>query len=174
MSTIRNKRLLRTLEQSNYRQVPIADLKKVSRAIYILQETNARLNKILKNMHAYYDKKYKCKIDELQRAIDRKDEDIAELLEENSPRFLFVVRNAKSVYLYEDFDRVNRACGVAGSRVVLCRFSKRVTVEKALCVTVAKSKCGKNVTMLADDTLEFVNDCDADSFETDVRVMFNN
>jgi hypothetical protein len=129
------------------------------------------LSKFIKHLHI----SYKSKIDELQNAVDRKKEEIAELREENSPNFLFVYREHNYVHLYDEFDQVNRALregnGRVDCRMILCRISKAVAVEKALCVTVAKSKYGKKV-LVNDNTLVFLSSLDVDNFETDVRVMF--
>jgi biopolymer transport protein ExbD len=177
---MRNKRLLRTLElqqqqQSDYRQVPVDDLLKVSRAISILQQTNTKLNRIVKHMHVFYEKKYKCKLDELHGALERKRQKIIELREEKSASFLFIVRQDNCVHLYEQFEQVNKALSEAGSgRVALCRLTKTVAVERALCLAVAKSKCGDNVVIRDNTTLVFVRGADADEFEKSVRVMFSN
>lgn len=172
MSTIRNKRLLRTLEQANFRQVPVDDLRKVSRAITILQQSNAKLSKVVKQMHVFYERKYKSKLIELQGALNHKKQQIAELEEDNPPSFLFVVRQKNNVHLFEHFEQVNEVVGQGDGRVLLCRLTKSLAVERALCIAVAKSKCGENV-VIRSNCLVFEHGADADSFEKDVRVMFN-
>ncbi|AIE47755.1 hypothetical protein pesp024 [Peridroma alphabaculovirus] len=174
MSTIRNKRLLRTLEQANFRQVPVNDLKKVARAIDILQQTNARLCKVIKTLRLYYERKYKLKLANLQCSVETKRRRIAELQEKLSPAYLFVVRKDNCIHLHEHFAQVNAALlSNASTRVLLCRISQTSHMERALCVAVAKSKFGDNVVTRDDDTVVFLRTADADEYERDVRVMFS-
>ncbi|AAZ38195.1 ORF-29 [Agrotis segetum nucleopolyhedrovirus A] len=181
MATIRNKRLLKTLEidgrqlaLSTFRQVPVGDLKKVSRAITILQQSNARLGKVVKHMHVYYEQKYKTKVVELEAALERKCRKIARLREESAPpSYLFIVRKENCVYFYKNFADVNAILRNSDDcRVLLCRVSKATIVEQALCTAVASSKYTDCI-VATSNTIQFIRSADADSFENDVQIMFN-
>ncbi|WBB27189.1 hypothetical protein [Mythimna sequax nucleopolyhedrovirus] len=173
MSTIRNKRLLRTMEQLNFRQVPVEDLKKVSRAISILQQSNAKLSKVLKQMHVFYERKYKLKLVELEGALSHKKRQIEQLEEEIPTSFLFLVRQDNVVHLIEDFERVNEILCRGGGKVLLCRLTKNLAVERALCIALAKSNCADSVELREHNCLEFKHTSDVDTFDKDVRLMFN-
>ncbi|ACI47394.1 unknown [Spodoptera litura nucleopolyhedrovirus II] len=110
MATIRNKSLLRSLEQENtkVRQVPVSDLKKVSRAISILQQSNAALAKLVNNLQMYYERKYKSKVLELQTALQLKTQTIAQIEQDFVVEYLFVVKIKNCVYLLNDFEAVNK------------------------------------------------------------------
>ncbi|CDG72643.1 Unknown (Se28) [Spodoptera exigua multiple nucleopolyhedrovirus] len=141
MATIRNKSLLRSLEHdraesastsngnsSNHkvvRQVPVSDLKKVSRAISILQQSNATLAKLVNNLHMYYERKYKSKVLELQTALQLKTQTIAQIEKDFVVEYLFVVKIQNCVYLLDDFERVNKYLSEnQDCRVVLCYQSR--------------------------------------------------
>ncbi|AIZ48587.1 asb029 [Agrotis segetum nucleopolyhedrovirus B] len=177
MSTIRNKRLVRTIEQieaqNKFRQVPICDLKKVSRAISILQQSNARMGRIVKCMHNYYEQKYKIKVSELETALQRKCQKIAQLQDDNTPpAYLFIVRNKNCVQFFEEFAQLNEALRDNNQwRVVLCRISKSTAVERALVITVARSKSNDTV-VLTKNSIQFQSNDEAEAFEEDIRLMF--
>ncbi|AAM95022.1 hypothetical protein [Mamestra configurata nucleopolyhedrovirus B] len=174
MSTIRNKRLLRTMEQLNFRQVPVEDLKKVSRAITILQQSNAKLSKVLKQMHVFYERKYKLKLVELEGALSHKKRQIEQLEEDIPTTFLFLVRQDNVVHLIEDFEKVNEILSQSGGgKVLLCRLTKSLAVERALCIALAKSNWGDSVKLRDNNCLEFKHAHDIDAYDKEVRVMFN-
>ncbi|ACI28735.1 agip33 [Agrotis ipsilon multiple nucleopolyhedrovirus] len=175
MSTIRNKRLVRTIEQAEakFRQVPICDLKKMSRAISILQQSNAHMGRIVKQMHNYYEQKYKIKVTELETALQRKCQKICQLQEDNPPpAYLFIARKENCVHFFEEFARLNEALRASNQwRVVLCRISKSTAVERALVITVARSKSNDRV-VLTKNTIQFQSSDEAEAFEKDIRLMF--
>ena len=161
---------MRTLEEANFRQVPVNDLKKVSRAIAILQQRNARLENALKHMHVFFEHKYKLKLIRLQGALDHKKQQIAELEEDNQSEFLFVVRQHNHIYLLEDFGKVNELLSNGGGRVVLCRLTKTLAIERALCIALAKSKCSDQI-VVDDYKIKFVTKVEANKFEDALRGM---
>nr|QKO28905.1 hypothetical protein [Spodoptera exigua multiple nucleopolyhedrovirus] len=189
MATIRNKSLLRSLEHdraesastsngnsSNHkvvRQVPVSDLKKVSRAISILQQSNATLAKLVNNLHMYYERKYKSKVLELQTALQLKTQTIAQIEKDFVVEYLFVVKIQNCVYLLDDFERVNKYLSEnQDCRVVLCRISKSSSVERALVSALAISKCPERIRVNGDEII-FQNADDLDKFENELRIMYS-
>lgn len=172
MSTIRNKRLLRSIEQSQFRQVPVNDLKKLSRAISILQHSNFRLKKILNRMHLYYEKKYKMKMFQLEAALDYKDLKINKLQENCRAEYLFVLKSENHVLIYDDFAEVNRKIRESSDcKVILCRISKAVAIERALIVALAHSRF-ENYVRVTTNQITFLRIEDIVEFEKDVQMMF--
>ena len=176
MAAIRNKSLLRSIEQENnkFRQVPVSDLKKVSRAISILQQSNATLAKLVNNLHLYYERKYKSKVVELQTALQKKGQAIARLHKDFVIEYLFVVRIENCVYLLDNFDAANRYLSEnCKSRMVLCRISKSTSsVERALVAALAVSKCPERVRVNGNEII-FQHASDVDNFENELRIMFS-
>ncbi|QEI03634.1 hypothetical protein [Rachiplusia nu nucleopolyhedrovirus] len=79
MSTLRNKCLLRSLEMlesNNFRRVAVNDLKKISEAFKILQDTNVTLTRNMQKMSSYYAEKYKTKLNQLQALVVKKDKQL--------------------------------------------------------------------------------------------------
>ncbi|QNV47785.1 hypothetical protein [Alphabaculovirus altersperidaniae] len=184
MATIRNKSLLRSLveqeqhqqqESSNsgFRQVPVTDLKKVSRAISILQQSNSTLAKLVNNLQVYYERKYKSKVLELQAALQIKTQKIAEIETDLMVEYLFVIKIRNRVYLLDKFERVNRYLSENQEcRVILCRILKSSDVERALISALAVSKCPERICVNGDEII-FQNISDLDKFENELRIMYS-
>lgn len=175
MATIRNKSLLRSLEQENtkVRQVPVSDLKKVSRAISILQQSNAALAKLVNNLQMYYERKYKSKVLELQTALQLKTQTIAQIEQDFVVEYLFVVKIRNCVYLLNDFEAVNKYLSDnSDCRVILCRISKSSNVERALISALAVSKCPERIRVNGDEII-FQTPDDLDKFENELRIMYS-
>lgn len=169
---MRNKRLLRSMEQSQFRQVPVNDLKKLSRAITILQNSNLKLKNILSRLHLYYEQKYKMKVFQLEVALDHKERKINKLHEDCRPEYLFILRSENNVFLYKDFADVNKKIReTSDSRVILCRISKAAAVERALVVALAHSRF-ENYVNVTTNHITFSRTADIDEFEKDVQMMF--
>lgn len=124
-------------------------------------------------MHGYYEQKYKIKLTQLETALQRKCEKIAQLKEDSLPAYLFIVRRENCILFFEEFAQLNKVLSTANNdlRVILCRISKATTVERALVMALARSKFGDRV-QVSNSTIVFQQSHDADAIEKDIRIMF--
>nr|AOL57138.1 hypothetical protein [Chrysodeixis includens nucleopolyhedrovirus] len=179
MSTLRNKCLVRSIQilEKTYRRVSVEDLKKISEAMAILQESNGKLTRTLQKMSSYYAERYKNKIENLQNSIDKKDRHIKDLykqIDEKNQKGVFIVRLDNSVCFYSSIESLNKAIkqskSVQNIKLLLYRSACDIKSERAVCIAIAKAKY-KNYVSVENRKIIFVQSDDVDSFESDIKQM---
>nr|UPO71154.1 orf135 [Trichoplusia ni single nucleopolyhedrovirus] len=179
MSTLRNKCLIRSIQilEKNYRRVSVGDLKKISEAMAILQESNTKLTRTLQKMSSYYAERYKNKIQNLQNSIDKKDRHIKDLykqIDEKNQRGVFIVRFGNSVCFFSSLESLNKtikqSATVQNLKIILYRGGCDIKSDRSVCMAIAKAKY-KNYVSIENRKIVFVESADADSFELDIKQM---
>lgn len=183
MATLRNKCLIRSLQilNNNYRRVAVTDLKKISEAMNILQESNLKLTRTIQKMSSYYAEKYRSKLQNLQSSIDRKEKRIRELakrIDERGRRCIFIIRHENSIRFYSSVETLNKfilqpTVSLRNFKILLCRNTRDVKSDRSVCIALARAKYENFVSIENNRRIVFMENEDADSFEQDIKQMLN-
>ncbi len=115
---------------NNYKRVAITDLKKISEAFKILQDSNQALTRNMQKMASYYAEKYKTKLNQMQTLLVKKDRQLRLLhkqLEEKGRKTVFVVRQENTIKFFTSLDGLNNYVKHQASikamnvKILLCR-----------------------------------------------------
>lgn len=164
---------------NNYRRVAVTDLKKISEAFKILQESNQALTRNMQKMASYYADKYKTKLNQMQTLIVKKDRQLRLLhkqLEEKGRKTVFVVRQENCIKFYSSLDSLNKYMKHQASikalniKILLCRSVTDIKRDRSVCIALARAKY-KNFVSIENKCIIFNESADADSFEQDIKQM---
>jgi hypothetical protein len=156
-------------EQSNSsgdktQQVSFQDLSKLLRAIDVLRQSNLKLNRVIRQLSNYYERKHSA-------ALDLKDKQIAHLQSLLMMNHVFVVRVENCFCFLTNYSDLNKALSEQ-ARVLFVQICENVNKQLDLCVSMAQCKYKDNV-IVKDFKIIFFSNADATRFEEDIKTMFN-
>ncbi|AKN80686.1 hypothetical protein [Perigonia lusca single nucleopolyhedrovirus] len=180
MSTLRNKNLVKSMQQREQAQrnqtIHIEDLRKISQAFVILKESNLKLNRMLKTLSAQYDDKYKIKIQRLRAIIAKKNRKIRSLRNEcflqnttDNKRHILIGRQNSNIIFCTNVSVIDKNKDL---KIIVYKLSDDPSVDKSVCVSIAKTKYKNKIVRVSNKQVEFCDTADADNFEEDIKRMF--
>ncbi|ABF47466.1 Chch142-like protein [Clanis bilineata nucleopolyhedrovirus] len=174
MSTLRNKSLIKSMQQQTepeFHTVSVENLKKITRAVLLLKQSNLRLNKMLKHMSMEYEEKYKAKIQRLRADIAKKNRKITRL-RNKIQQFICIMRH-QNEFVFRTKPPTGNEIDESPGMVIIYKPSIDPKVDKSVCLSVAKAKYKNFMLVNNMNTIMFQRTHEADCFELDIRQMFS-
>lgn len=169
------------IENNKYRRVAVTDLKKISEAFKILQDSNQALTKNMQRLTSYYAEKYKLKLHQMQTLVVKKNRELRNLhkrLEEKGRKTVFVVRQENTIRFFTSLNAFNKymrqqaTLNAQNVKILLCRNVIDVKRDQSVCIALAKAKY-ENFVSIENKSIVFAESADADTFEQDIKQMLN-
>ncbi|AGR56884.1 HESP132 [Hemileuca sp. nucleopolyhedrovirus] len=191
MSTLRNKILVKHLQErarlcyfsrkgeprqfndEGLQVVSVEKLKKISKAFLILKESHKKLSECVKSLSRYYERQYEVRLQRLRLLLGKKTRKLQRLKtkfnnDNNRFKYIIIVRRENELTFYTNVNCIK----TNNFTIVVYKISDDPTVDRSVCVSVAKTKYGDRANVFQ-GTISFDRAEDADSFVSDIKQMFN-
>ncbi|ADB84368.1 hypothetical protein [Apocheima cinerarium nucleopolyhedrovirus] len=166
----KSQQLFTKQQQCNQpKSISLDNFRKISKAFFILKNSNEKMEKCIKNMANYYEREYEMKLQRLRTLLNKKTKKMQMLRQRLNftKRYIIIVRNKNEFLFYTNATLIK----VKNFRVVIYKLSEDPNVDRSVCVSVAKTKYQNlNITNKSVYFDDFKN---ADSYEKDLKEIFN-
>lgn len=166
--------MIKSMQQQTepeFHTVSVENLKKITRAVLLLKQSNLRLNKMLKHMSMEYEEKYKAKIQRLRADIAKKNRKITRL-RNKIQQFICIMRH-QNEFVFRTKPPTGNEIDESPGMVIIYKPSIDPKVDKSVCLSVAKAKYKNFMLVNNMNTIMFQRTHEADCFELDIRQMFS-
>ncbi|QYC92737.1 Hypothetical protein Trvi_ORF141 [Trabala vishnou gigantina nucleopolyhedrovirus] len=150
--------------------VSVENLKRISEAFAILKNSNKKLVACLKSVSTRYEQRYKMRLKKLSIVLNRKIRRLQKLRQKLNcaRRYIMIVRQNNTFTFYTNVNCIKKN----NFKIIVYKLSVDPVVDKAVCISVAKTKYGERANVLLHKTIVFASSVEADSFAEDIKQMF--
>ncbi|UJZ89075.1 hypothetical protein QKV36_gp127 [Erannis ankeraria nucleopolyhedrovirus] len=172
LSEMKNQELFTRQQRCNQtKSISTEDFKKISKAFFILKNSNEKMEKCIKNMAGYYEREYQMRLQRLRTLLNKKAKKVQMLRQRLNftKRYIIVVRDENEFLFYTNATLIK----AKHYKVVIYKVSEDPNVDRSVCVSVAKTKYRPQNCNITNKSVFFDNLADADSFEKDLKEIFS-